>query len=249
MCWCATSPFATSLSTPRTSEEWVAPFDAALLGLLPDEVRLLSDDRVRRALVSVPLARIEPAQPPGARHGGSVLPRLLPTAPRLDVDVVVCVGHVRVQGALPPPHNPWKCGLAAHFRAPRHGIGERPNADVATERGFLATLSSEDRAGCPYHAADWAAIADESVRIVEQLGPRDPADYCDAPAASALGEADRVRLDSLFAEPIDIDTGGYVDGQRRGCALRFSGAKRAAVVVGYERLGMTCNDWRVDGEW
>ena len=33
--------------------EWAGPFDPALLGLLPDEVRLLNDDRVGRALVSL----------------------------------------------------------------------------------------------------------------------------------------------------------------------------------------------------
>ena len=33
--------------------EWAAPFDPVLLGLLPDEVRLLNDDRVGRALVSL----------------------------------------------------------------------------------------------------------------------------------------------------------------------------------------------------
>jgi hypothetical protein len=56
-------------------------------------------------------------------------------------------------------------------------------------------------------------------------------------------------LESLFRDPVFIGGGSYTNGQHRGCALRFSGAERAAVVVGYEFLDEFSTDWQYEGEW
>jgi hypothetical protein len=53
---------------------------------------------------------------------------------------------------------------------------------------------------------------------------------------------------SLFDNPINIEGGSYANGQHRGCALRFSGAERAAVVTGSEVLGHVCTDWTYLGD-
>ena len=104
-------------------------------------------------------------------------------------------------------------------------------------------LTAADRTSCRYHNAEWRAIADESVRILEQLGHCDTERYIEAARRSSLGDIDRRCLVSLFGDPIRVGGGAYSNGQHRGCALRFSGAGRAAIHVNDERLADVCDDW------
>lgn len=150
---------------------------------------------------------------------------------------------------LPPPHNPSKCRYAKRFVGIDRRLAKKgPVDELAAGREFLATLSPEECAKCEYHQADWRAVADESVRIVAALGRRDEEDYLEAVASSALAERERDWLETLFSDPVDIAGGSYTNGQHRGCALRFSGAQRAAVVTGDESLGEVVDDWTYEGQ-
>jgi hypothetical protein len=151
---------------------------------------------------------------------------------------------------LPPPHNPSLCALHDRFVE----ISARtPDADRSWDAArvagleFIRSLTPADRARCAYHAADWRSIADESVRIIERLGPRDRSDYARAARRSRLSKRERDWLERLFDDPVFVHDRGFSNGQHRGCALRFSGAARAAVVTGYEHLGAVCTDWTYTG--
>jgi hypothetical protein len=149
---------------------------------------------------------------------------------------------------LPPPHNPSSCEHSERFEDIEERVrAEGVNDELAAGRLFLATITPEDCARCRYHDADWAAIADESVRIVEELGERDQDEYLEAAARSRLEVDDRSWLRSLFFDPVDIAGGSYTSGQHRGCALRFSGAARAAVVTGDEFVETVEDDWIYEG--
>ncbi|MGA3058428.1 MAG: hypothetical protein ABSE70_10410 [Candidatus Limnocylindrales bacterium] len=152
---------------------------------------------------------------------------------------------------LPPPHGPFKCQHRDRFdqlrRQTQVGAESWHEADLAAGRRFLATLTPADLQACRYHRADWKAIADESVRIIESLGRRDREEYDAEAKRSTLPGEDRRWLVTLFAEPIFIGGGAYINGQHRGCALRFSGADRAAVVTGDESLGEELPDWIYEG--
>jgi hypothetical protein len=151
-------------------------------------------------------------------------------------------------GELPPPHNPGSCAHSARFKDLEERVrAEGVNDELAAGRLFLGTLTPDDRARCRYHEADWAAIADESVRIVEELGARDQDDYLEAAERSALRDDDRGWLESLFFDPVDIAGGSYTNGQHRGCALRFSGAAKATVVTGDEFVETVVDDWTYQG--
>jgi hypothetical protein len=152
---------------------------------------------------------------------------------------------------LPPPHNPSSCQHHERFKAI---LRELPKADGAMDRSleagqlFLESLSSEDIDNCRYHQANWRAIADESVRILQRSGDRAATDdYIDSAGRSKLSQKEGEWLVSLFADPIFIGGGSYTNGQHRGCALRFSGAEKAAIHVDDEFIGDICVDWTYGG--
>ena len=97
----------------------------------------------------------------------------------------------------------------------------------------METLTAQDRLRCPYDDADWAAIADQSVRTLKKLGcDQDVESYTSAARRSRrLEKRDRWLLELLFLEPIEVVRGSYNEGQHRACALRFSGAERVAVLA------------------
>jgi hypothetical protein len=138
---------------------------------------------------------------------------------------------------LPFPHNPFKCAHFDRFR----GLDTKARRDRfrlsaleskrEVEQPFIASLTADDIAHCPYHQADWKRIADESIRIIDGLGRANTFAHWLAAAQSGLPDRDRRWLESLFADPIRISKDTYTNGQQRGCALRFSGATRAAVIV------------------
>ena len=63
-----------------------------------------------------------------------------------------------------------------------------------------------------------------------------------------MAKIERGWLCSLFDDPVFIGGGSYTNGQHRGCALRFSGAERAAINTRDESLGMVCDDWVYGGD-
>lgn len=158
---------------------------------------------------------------------------------------------VRIQ-ELPPPHRPSHC---AHY-----GRFERILKDVpdmgqhwhsrALKAGslFLESLQPADLKACPRHQANWRAIADHSVAILHEIGPRDDSEDYVRAASQRLDGKDRAWLSSLFRAPILIGGGAYTDGQHRGCALRFSGAERAAIVVRTEETGNFTSPWTYQGD-
>lgn len=153
---------------------------------------------------------------------------------------------------LPPPHNPSGCKHYVRFEELEASLDpdEFPHwieRGVEAGRRFLDTLTPEDISTCPYHKGNWQAVADESVRIVSALGRRDRDDYVAGVKASPLSGEDKSRLYLMFTEPVVVGGGSYTDGQHRGCALRFSGAERAGVVVDDEVTGEECTDWVYEG--
>jgi hypothetical protein len=153
--------------------------------------------------------------------------------------------------AFPPPA-PFRCAHAARYERILRSIrrGADQDVDARREAGcrFLASLTEADRAVCPYHAGDWKSVAEESVRIIETLGPQDPDAYIRAASGSDLPPRERRWLVSLFRDPIEASEGGYIDGQHRACALRFSGASHAAAVTGWETMAEEPDDWIYGGD-
>jgi hypothetical protein len=153
---------------------------------------------------------------------------------------------------LPLPHNPARCQHGRRFgpilertrEAGLRGFG----AELEAGGLFLDSLTPADLRACRFHKADWKAIADESVRILDRLGAAEPDDYASEASRSRLSKRDRHWLYSLFRDPIFIGGGSYTNGQHRGCALRFSGAEHAAVVTGDESLGEESADWMYQGD-
>jgi len=129
-----------------------------------------------------------------------------------------------------------------------HGEPWTHHDSLRVGQEFLAAITPDDIAACHYHRANWQAIAKESVRIIAALEHQDAWAYRDAAQRSHLPGSDRWWLVSLFDDPIKIGGGSYSDGQHRGCALRFSGAAQAAVVVRSELIGRRNTDWHYDGD-
>ena len=156
-------------------------------------------------------------------------------------------------GSLPPPHNSYQCAHEYRFEELREAGGQdrvRSAVDLLDlGRTFMNGLSEADRQSCPYHEANWRAIADESVRIIKELGQTTRRRYARSAKESALSTGDRSWLISLFEDPVDISgRESYTNGQHRGFALRFSGAERAAVVVGEIELGTYPDVWEYQGD-
>jgi hypothetical protein len=139
---------------------------------------------------------------------------------------------------LPWPHNPFKCSYADRFESILDGLdeGDAQSADLEQVAGhrFLESLTDEQIDACERHQADWRAIADEAVLIVEAGGTSD--DFVAAVGDSPLPESDRAELGWLLLRPIVIEGGDYTDGQHRACAIRFSGAQRVPVVIDWIRV-------------
>jgi hypothetical protein len=154
---------------------------------------------------------------------------------------------------LPPFRGPFRCAHSARFKRMEEEA-EGPHKTRLTFRDeqrlgreFTDALTEDDRGSCHYHQADWKEIADESVRIITEFGQQDVSTYERAAGESRLRGRDLEWLKSLFYDPIKVYDGEYGNGQHRGCALRFSGADRAAVVVGSELVDRRCVDWHYQG--
>jgi hypothetical protein len=148
---------------------------------------------------------------------------------------------------LPPPHRPSGCARYDRLRSMEADAGEEAAPQEVGAR-FIGSLTPADRASCRFHADDWQSVADESVRILGATvsGGRD--EMAQRARQAALGTAERRWLLSLFDSPVDVRGGGYTDGQHRGCALRFSGAKAAAVVTGYRTTKVEPMVWVYGGD-
>jgi hypothetical protein len=153
--------------------------------------------------------------------------------------------------SLPPPHAPFKCEHHDRFKSMLRDPNHVTEDDsVAAGRRFIDSLTAKDRAQCRFHRADWAAIAAASAEIVDGVDGRVPGAYLGAAAGVGLPDSDQVWLESLFRDPIILsdDREEYTNGQHRGCALRFSGADRAAVVVDFEVIVDDFADWTYIGD-
>jgi hypothetical protein len=135
-----------------------------------------------------------------------------------------------------------------HFSA--HGMSDSlASSDSTREAGvrFLNSLTPDDVARCPYHLSNWKLVADESVRILRGVRSADTVHYLKVARRSRLRGKDRRSLESLFRDPIVLGDDEYVNGQHRGCAARFSGADRIAVVVGETLVREEPDVWIYEG--
>lgn len=154
--------------------------------------------------------------------------------------------------SLPPPHNPSSCAYADRFQRIVAALPRTRQTSLSHSlkagRTFLESLEASDVESCAYHHGNWKAIADESVNIIKALGTQDTVDPYLGEAKKRLSGRDRTWLESLFYNPIVVTGGTYTNGQHRGCALRFSGADRAAIVVGDEPTGKFEYPWTYRGD-
>ena len=150
--------------------------------------------------------------------------------------------------SLPPFHAAYQCAHRARFESMR--TGSTIEEALAAGRRFMDTLTPADRAACQYHQADWRAVADTSVAVVMSVDGSDPAAYVSAAEAVRLPKREKMWLLSLFHDPIVLsqDRAEYTNGQHRGCALRFSGADRAAVIVDFETIVEDVAEWAYLGD-
>lgn len=152
---------------------------------------------------------------------------------------------------LPPPHLPFKCAFADRFEAIKaKGSGEDTEQQDAVRLGelFLAGLTPDDRASCDFHAADWRSIADAGVRILETSPSADQDGLAALARSWPLPALERRWLASLFNEPVVVHEHSFGDGQHRGCALRFSGARQGVVVKRFRTLRVAPGVWIYSGD-
>jgi hypothetical protein len=153
---------------------------------------------------------------------------------------------------LPFPHNPSGCKHIDRFAKYEDAVREEDLAgvDIQLEAGsrFLKSLTPREIRTCEYHKANWKLIAEESVRIVTTLGELDPEVYVDMADKASIPAKERTWLASLFYDPIHIGGGSFTNGQHRACALRFSGAPLATVVINEQLLREECTDWKYEGD-
>lgn len=184
---------------------------------------------------------------------------LLPAHAELFSRVLTLGGRTRISDrdvweavavtSLPPPHEPFKCQHSGRLKQ-LLGTSKKIEGHLNAGRRFIASLTPADREQCSYHNGDWASIADASARIIDLHGGTNEPGYILAVERSRLPARDRRWLASLFHHPIQLGEGGnsYINGQHRSCALRFSGAQRAAVIVGTVTTEHEDADWTYLGD-
>jgi hypothetical protein len=150
---------------------------------------------------------------------------------------------------LPPAHYPYQC---AHFDRFKEMLGrsEAHARALAAGRRFIDSLAPEDLNACRYHRANWKRIADASAEILAQQPGAEGDVLTEAAAALRMPAKDRRWLVSLFADPIVLSDkrASYINGQHRGCGLRFSGAEMAAVVVDAVTIKHEVAEWTYLGD-
>ena len=130
---------------------------------------------------------------------------------------------------LPLQHGMYQCAHAQRFNDLLAAHRQNEKA-AATE--FFATLSDADRDACPYHLPGWKVIADRAVAIIGELGPvpSDESIEQGVWVAGSLSDSERGWLSTLFgSQALVASRHGFTNGQHRGCAIRFSGAKQIVV--------------------
>ena len=183
----------------------------------------------------------------------------LPSHADLFKQVLACGGRMRETfrdvfeaipvGELPPPHGPYQCQHIDRFKK-MLGRSESFVRSLVAGRAFIDSLTPDDLRTCRYHRANWARIADASAQIVDQHPGAEGDHYNAAAEAWRMPAKDRRWLVSLFADPIVLSgkRDHYVNGQHRGCGLRFSGAERAAVVVDTVTIKHDDAEWTYLGD-
>ena len=150
---------------------------------------------------------------------------------------------------LPAPRNLFRCPLFADRSKAERSHLRRADGGDEPGRTFWENMTVEGVRACPRHSSNWKAIAEASVEVIEAVGlSAATEDYIQTAEGKELDDDDRHWLLSLFTEPIIVIGGDYTDGQHRACALRFSGAARAAVVVDEKSLGSVVDDWTYGGD-
>ena len=124
---------------------------------------------------------------------------------------------------LPAPHWPYQCHFVDQFD--EQAEDAQPGRGGAQYLAYLDEMGATGRESCHYHRSDWWAVAEAAQDLLAQHGPRPDMDVI-APAVDALplSTTDKRWLYSIFADPIVVGSDGtFINGQHRGCALRFSG--------------------------
>jgi hypothetical protein len=136
---------------------------------------------------------------------------------------------------LPWAHNPARCANRERFTDISRLYDDRdPRLPSAAGAHFFLTLGPEQFDDCRYHRFDWAAIAEASIALLDQLP--EGADHDDVIALAQeteLADDDRRELVWLFGDPIIWTPGApsVTNGQHRTCALKAAGAARCVALT------------------
>jgi hypothetical protein len=138
---------------------------------------------------------------------------------------------VRVED-LPVPQHLFRCRYADRSRE----LADRyeDEADPGRAGGeFLAMLTSEEAAQCPYHQVDWKTVAALSVAVLARIqeGQRQQRAIAAVSRRHELSVEDAWALGSLFWDPIhwSFTSDELGNGQHRVCALKRSDAEFCVV--------------------
>jgi hypothetical protein len=204
-------------------------------------------DRLDRWFTSPPVTIAGVREPSAAERGEAdrTDARLRPPPPSDEADLYpqfVTDPHERamlfhgVEGirvvplsVLPWPHNLSECAYAGRVGGIARTYPDVGGADQVAHAELFTRLTPADMAACPYHQADWAAIAAAAVQLAGEDSLETARDR--AESWPGMSEGDRRGLVSLFWEPVSWDDGddGLTNGQHRLCALRAAGAAACPV--------------------
>jgi hypothetical protein len=172
-------------------------------------------------------ARLRPAPPSGE---AGLYPQLVtdPGERALLFHGVEGIRAVPVS-ALPWPHRLSRCAHAGRVGDIARTYPDADGADQVAHAELFTLLTPADMAACPYHQANWAAIAAAAVQLASEDSQQ--AARTRAQTWPGLSESDRKGLASLFREPVRWDDGDNLltNGQHRLCALRAAGAAACPV--------------------
>ncbi len=126
---------------------------------------------------------------------------------------------------LPWPHRLSKCPHFPRIEAIEKTYPDDWYSEQIAHAELFTRLTPQDFAACPYHQADWAAIAEAATEYaaadLEVDAERGRAAY----AMEHLDERDREWARALVQDPIcwDDNHDSLTNGQHRTCALRAAG--------------------------
>ncbi|MER5226419.1 hypothetical protein [Streptomyces flaveus] len=185
---------------------------------VPDEEDLVLVDRALRPIAPVDETDLYPSMFDDPARRDLYL--------RGTVDV-----HPVAAAELPWPHGLFKCEYATRWKRLKATYPEAEQGLQVARAELFASLSEDDFAACPYHQADWQAIARTALDIAAAHGAGDEETAERLATLQHLDETDRPWAHDLLHDHIHWDSGdtALTNGQHRLCAMRAAGVTHVPV--------------------